>query len=56
MIEDQIKESFPLDGEVLYMLMFVDDLVLVASNPEALQNFLNEIHNYLKDFSLSSQE
>ncbi|EYC32701.1 hypothetical protein Y032_0002g1052 [Ancylostoma ceylanicum] len=37
------KGGFEIDGETLQMLLFADDVVLVASRPVTLQNLLNEI-------------
>ncbi|EYC31166.1 hypothetical protein Y032_0004g1991 [Ancylostoma ceylanicum] len=34
------KDGFEVDGETLQMLLFADDVVLVASKPETLQSLL----------------
>ncbi|EYC27374.1 hypothetical protein Y032_0009g681 [Ancylostoma ceylanicum] len=37
------KDGFEVDGETLQMLLFADDVVLVASKPETLRSLLNEM-------------
>ncbi|VDM39202.1 unnamed protein product [Toxocara canis] len=45
--------DFNVGGEEFQMLLFADDVVVVAGDPEKLQKFLNELNNKAKKVGLS---
>lgn len=41
-------ERFRTGGEVLQMLLFIDDIVLITKNSQTIQNLLFELKNNVK--------